>query len=111
MHFQTRILGPYKVGAAIPEVCATAAGAVAAWQARENPRATMLASPAVVADGAAWTVWAITAPEQAVERLVVQHHGRERTCHWESLRDRWHRLHAVRLILLVAAAGALAAMP
>ena len=113
MHFQTRILGPYKVGAAIPEVCAMAAGAVATWKARQDPRAAMLASAAVVADGAAWAVWAIGI-QPLNKRLSVWSSNttdENAPADWESLRDRWHRLHALRLVLLAAAAGALAAMP
>jgi hypothetical protein len=71
MHFQTRILGPYKAGAALPEMFALATEVVAARRARGERRAVLLTSAALVANGGAFAIWASGDPadQQAPEDL------------------------------------------
>jgi hypothetical protein len=113
MHFQTRILGPYRAGAALPEALALASDAVAAWRARGQGRAAVLTSAALVANAAAFAVWAMRI-QPINKRLSVwtkDMGDADAPADWDQLRDRWHGLHAVRLTLFSVAACALAATP
>jgi hypothetical protein len=113
MHFQTRILGPYKAGAAVPETFALASQVVVAWTTRGERRAAVPANAALLANAAAFAIWA-TAIQPINRRLSVWTDNTgdaDAPADWQRLRDRWHRLHAIRLGLFGLAVGALAATP
>ncbi|MGY1836407.1 anthrone oxygenase family protein [Blastococcus sp. SYSU DS0510] len=115
MHFHTRVLGPYRVGAGVPEVSAMAALALASWFARREPGRRLPGALALAADVAAFGVWARGI--QPVNRRLSTWDGsvaeQRVPDDWVALRDRWHALHKLRLALLstgtAAAAAALAA--
>jgi hypothetical protein len=113
MHFQTRILGPYKAAAGLIETSASLADGIAAWRARGERRAAVLTSAALVANTAAFGIWA-TRIQPINTRLSVWRDDTvdsDAPADWQQLRDRWHRLHAVRLGLFALAAAALVATP
>jgi hypothetical protein len=113
MHFQTRILGRYRAGAALPEAFALASQVVAVWRARGERRAAVLTSAALVATAGAFAIWA-TAIQPINKRLsvwTIDTTDADAPPDWQRLRDSWHRLHAIRLALFGVAAGALAAAP
>jgi hypothetical protein len=113
MHFQTRILGPYKAGAGVAEIFALATESVAAWRARGERRAAVLTSAALVANAAAFAIWAMGI-QPINKRLSVwtdETGDADAPADWQQLRDSWHRLHTIRLASLAVAVGALAATP
>jgi hypothetical protein len=113
MHFQTRILRPYRTTAALIEASASLSEGIAVWRARGERRAAVLTAAALLANTAAVVIWA-TGIQPINDRLSV---WRDETVDadapsdWQQLRDNWHRLHAVRLGLFGLAAGALVATP
>jgi hypothetical protein len=113
MHFQTRILGPYRVGASLPETFGLASEVVAAWTTRGERKAAVLTSTALVANAAAFAIWAM-AIRPINKRLSVwtdDTGDADAPADWQRLRDSWHRLHVLRLALFGVATGALAATP
>jgi hypothetical protein len=111
MHFQTRILGPYRAAAGLIETFASLTEGIAAWRARGERRAAVLTSAALLANTAAFAIWA-TGIQPINKRLSVWRDDTvdaDAPADWQQLRDRWHRLHAVRLGLFALAAAALVA--
>jgi hypothetical protein len=112
-HFQTRVLGPYRAAAALVETSASVAEGIAVWRARGEPSAAAMAGAALLANTAAFAIWAKEI-QPINNRLSVWTDATgdaDAPADWQQLRDRWHRLHAIRLGLFGLAAGALAATP
>jgi hypothetical protein len=113
MHFQTRILGPYRAAAGFIETFASLTEGIAAWRARGECRAAVLTSAALLANTAAFAIWAMGI-QPINKRLSVWRDDTvdaDAPADWQQLRDGWHRLHAVRLGLFALAAAALVATP
>lgn len=110
MHFQTRVLAPYRLGAGLPEAAAMATCAAATWGARDDRRTARRSAAALAATCAAFATWAVGI-ERVNRRLSTWDDGSPQQAvppDWAALRDRWHRLHAARLLLLGIGAAAAA---
>ena len=111
MHFQTRVLGPYRLGAGVPEAAAMVTAAAATWMTRDDRRTAQRSATALLATCTAFATWALGI-EPVNRRLSTWDTGSPQQAvppDWAGLRDRWHRLHATRLGLLGIGAAAAAA--
>ncbi len=111
MHFQTRVLGPYRVGAGLLEVAAVAASVMATARGHQDRAARRARGVALAGELAAFATWA-AGIQPVNRRLSTWHPNSERQevpADWRRLRDHWHRLHSLRLGLLSIAVGALVA--
>jgi len=112
MRFQTEILKPYRLGTGAVEAL-TLIGALSLLAGHPDRRGRRRAAATAAVTAAAIGVWAV-AIEPINGRLSTWRAdlgADEIPDDWQELRDRWHRLHGVRLLLLLVAAGAAAAVP
>lgn len=112
-HFQTRILGPYRAAAALVETSASVAEGIALWRARGAHRAAALTGAALLASTSAFAIW-VKEIQPINNRLSISKDNTgdaDAPADWQQLRDKWHRLHAIRLGLFGLTAAALAATP
>lgn len=83
------------------------------WRARGAHRAAALTGAALLANTSAFAIWAKEI-QPINNRLSIWKENTgdaDAPADWQQLRDKWHRLHAIRLGLFGLAAAALAATP